>query len=669
MRNYDCPQCGAAVPFRSSVTVFATCGFCRSMVVRQDAEVSLMGTQAVLPPDLSPLTIGTRGTWGGRAFTLVGRVRLTYDEGAWTEWCADFGSGQWGWVAEAQGLYYVSLEIAVPADFPGMQELAAMADGPPGGLRLGDPAVVVGRAQMELDRQVGIGGATYVVSDVKQATVQAAEGELTFAAVPGRSGLSVDLRGEGDAFASAEYASDGVRLFVGRIARFEDLGFTELRPVPGWTVEAGTVKGQTAATVCPRCGAPVEVRAAGFSLTATCGNCSGVLDATDPGLKLIGEAGRAQSVEQLVPLGSRGEIGGTTYECIGMMRRRDQYDESWAEYLLFNPFAGYRWLVTYSGHWSLVEVLAAAPKENAGQPVWRGQAHRLFARAKTEVTYVLGEFYWRVQQGEVSFANDYIAPPLVLSEESYPGLSETTWSAGEYLAPGVVQAAFRLTKPLPEPSGPYLNEPNPHREKGRTLRWLFPVAALLVLLIQALTASNPGGRMVFESSFVYRAAETNVPVVTQAFRVEGTRPQAIEIGLSAPVENQWFAVDIDLVEVATKKVREVGVGVEFYSGFDDGPWSEGSTTASTVVPSVAPGSYYLVVQAATDPAVTEMGYELRVKRGVTLWSNFWIAMVALTVYPAFRWIRELTFERRRWSQSDDSPHAVSGAGDDDEDDA
>ncbi len=25
MRNYDCPQCGAAVPFRSSVAVFATC--------------------------------------------------------------------------------------------------------------------------------------------------------------------------------------------------------------------------------------------------------------------------------------------------------------------------------------------------------------------------------------------------------------------------------------------------------------------------------------------------------------------------------------------------------------------------------------------------------------------------------------------------------------------
>ncbi|MBL9129338.1 MAG: DUF4178 domain-containing protein, partial [Verrucomicrobiales bacterium] len=333
MRNYDCPQCSAAVPFRSSVTVFATCGFCRSMVVRRDAEVSLMGTQAVLPPDLSPLTIGTRGTWEGRPFTLVGRVRLTYDEGAWTEWCADFGDGRWGWVAESQGLYYVSVEIAVPGDFPGASELAAGSEERSKKLRREDPSIAVGRAQMELGRRVGIAEAMYVVQDVKKATVQSAEGELTFAAVPGRAGLSVDLRGEGDAFASAEYSAEGIRLFVGRVAPFEALRFVDLRPVPGWTVEADKVVGQTAATVCPRCGAPVEVRAAGYSLTATCGNCRGILDATDPGLKLVGEAGRAQSVPQIVPLGSRGEIGWTTFECFGMMVRRYHYGESWSAYL------------------------------------------------------------------------------------------------------------------------------------------------------------------------------------------------------------------------------------------------------------------------------------------------------------------------------------------------
>lgn len=91
MRAYDCPQCGAAVKFQSSVTVFATCGFCRSMVVRRDVDVELMGQQATLPPDLSPLQVGTRGEFNGLGFTLVGRVRVGYHEGSWNEWCADFG--------------------------------------------------------------------------------------------------------------------------------------------------------------------------------------------------------------------------------------------------------------------------------------------------------------------------------------------------------------------------------------------------------------------------------------------------------------------------------------------------------------------------------------------------------------------------------------------------
>ena len=60
MRTYDCPQCSGTVPFQSSVTVSATCPYCRSIVVRRDANVETMGLQAELPPDLSPLQVGTR---------------------------------------------------------------------------------------------------------------------------------------------------------------------------------------------------------------------------------------------------------------------------------------------------------------------------------------------------------------------------------------------------------------------------------------------------------------------------------------------------------------------------------------------------------------------------------------------------------------------------------
>ena len=54
-----CPQCGAPVPFRSSIAVFAVCEHSRSAVVRRDFQLETFGMMAELPPDLSPLQIGT----------------------------------------------------------------------------------------------------------------------------------------------------------------------------------------------------------------------------------------------------------------------------------------------------------------------------------------------------------------------------------------------------------------------------------------------------------------------------------------------------------------------------------------------------------------------------------------------------------------------------------
>ena len=665
MRTYDCPQCGAAVPFQASVTVFATCGFCRSMVVRRDAQVELMGQQAELPPDLSPLQLGTRGEFDGRSFQLIGRVRLTYPEGAWTEWCADFGDDRWGWVAEAQGFFYVSFEVPVPDDFPGAFELAAAQATPADRPRLMNFGLAVGREQLPVDRCLVIGGASYRVRDRKLTTVQAAEGELTFTAVPGRTAISADLAGEDAHFANAEYSDAGIRLFVGRCCRFEELKFTALRAVPGWTGEAETVRQQTHALNCPTCGAAVVLRAAGQTLAAVCGSCASIIDAANPQLQLIQEADRSQTIQPLIPLGTRGQWRGTEWECIGFQRRRDNYGESWSEYLLFNPFAGFRWLVTYQGHWSFVETLPGPPREVDGEPVVRGIPHRLFAVAQAEVTYVLGEFYWRVRRRERTLLRDFTAPPTVVSEERYPDLAETTWSAGEYVTAEEVQAAFRLTEPLPERQGPYLNEPNPHREKGRTLRWLLPLLAGIFVVLELLAAAGHARETVLDTTFTYRPGDTNRTQLTPVFELKGGRRQALEFVLEAPVDNQWFEVGCDLIQADTQEVREASVGVEFYHGYDGGYWSEGSTRGDSLLPAVKPGRYYLAVEPEADPGVGEISYRLTVVRDVTVWSNFWLGLALLLAYPLFRWAREHAFERRRWSQSDFSPYASAGGGDDD----
>lgn len=664
--SHECPNCGAPVPFASAIAVFAVCGHCRSSVVRRDAQVELMGVQAQLPPDISPLKIGTTGSFDGRGFTIIGRVRVGYREGTWNEWCADFGEGLWGWVAEAQGHYMVSFEVAPPETLPGMQEIRERESRPEGALGLKDFRLSQGRSAMPVGKRVTLSGTEYAVRDTKQTEILFSEGSLPFVAVPGRSAISADLGAPGRAFANVEYSEEGIRVFLGRYCTFAELGFQELRALPGWNgVPADPERRSAEALNCPTCGAAMEVRAAGLSMVAACGSCGSLVDTSHAAVQLLATArARTQVFRPLIPIGRRGQLGGVEYECIGFMRRRDNHGEAWFEYLLFNPYGGFRWLVTYSGHWSLVDLCLEEPADAA--------EYKLFANSTAEVTYVLGEFYWQVRHGERVMVSDFIAPPRVLSSERYPDLAEVTWSQGEYVEGKVVREAFGIEGEFPEAQGLYLNQPNPHEGKGRTLRRLLPILAVVFVVVSLIGAVARDRERVWEANYVYGEQGTNGAIVTEPIVLKGSHPQALAVTLSAEVDNSWLETEIDFVNEATGQVeREMVVGVDFWSGNDGGYWEEGSRKRSVIVPAMPPGRYRLVIEPSMEPVRRDFGFRLELVRDVMVWSNLWLGLAGLLAYPFYRWYREHSFERERWAMSDQSPHLsisemLATAGDDDE---
>jgi hypothetical protein len=667
--SHECPNCGAPVPFASAIAVFAVCGHCRSSVVRRDAQVELMGVQAQLPPDISPIQIGTQGSYEGRPFTIIGRVRMGYREGSWNEWCADFGNGLWGWVAEAQGFFMVSFEVEPPADLPGMAELQERESRPGGPPPLVDYRLHQGREALKVGRSLEIAGTRYTVRDTKQTEILGSEGSLPFTAVPGRAAVSGDLGGPGRAFANIEYSNEGIRLFTGHYCTFEELAFRDLRLLPGWTTkEVETTRRQADALNCPTCGAALNLRAAGLSMVAHCAGCGSLVDTSHPAVQLVATASsRQQGFKPVIPIGTRGTLKGVEYECIGYLRRRDNYGYGWDEFLLFNPFAGFRWLVMYQGHWSFIEMLLEEPPQFFGMPVIDRQEYRPFSVGRAEVVYVLGEFYWQVRHGERTEVADYIAPPRVLSSEKYPELAEVTWSAGEYMAGKDVHAAFQLPGSVPEPLGLYLNQPNPHLEKGRTLKWLLPLLAGVFVLISLVAAATRSNEAAFNSGFTMSQVGTNGAIVSKDFELKGSHAQAVEFMLQAGVNNSWLETAIDLVNVDTGQVeREIVVGVDFYSGNDDGPWQEGSQERTVIVPAVPPGKYRLLIEPTMDPPNPELPFSIGIRRDVMVWSNVWLGFIGLMAYPVYRWMRLSSFESARWAMSDFSPSNAADDGDDDE---
>lgn len=616
------------------------------MVLVRGASVERLGEMAALPPDQSPLQCGSRGVWNGTPFELIGRIRVEWTGGSWTEWWAEFADGQSGWIAETQGFFAVSFPRESREPLPAAEDLPA-------------------------EGMVQLAGKFHTIIDVKSVTCLAGEGALPFAAPPGITRQSVDFMAEDGAFATLDYfPGSPPELFTGTYATFASLQFSNLRPVPGWDGEVAQTRHATTALNCPGCGAPVVLRASGLTMAAVCGSCGGVIDTANPNAQLIQEADKkVRAIRPLIEIGRRGQFFGAEYEVIGMLARFDGYSK-WSEYLLFNPWQGFRWLVTYNGHWSFIERLLEIPKTGIRKASLRdGRKFGHFASANTQVVAVLGEFFWKVERGEKSELNDFIAPPFILSAERYPGLQEVTWSLGEYVDPASVASAFGLPKPT-EPVGIYLNQPNPHFERWRSLRGLAAKLAITALLVQILFALWSGEhpvtnwRHVFqrpappEASAPSEASPLSDPartIVTPEFQLTG-RTQPVTVALQAPVQNNWLGVSYALVNADTNQTFPGALTAEYYSGMDGGEaWSDGADTASVKIPAVPPGRYFLRLDADADQNVAAMPFSVQVRRGGLFVSNFVFVLAIICAYPAWVFIRRLRFESSRWAQSDHAP--------------
>jgi len=212
----NCPNCGAAISFRSVDLPVRVCDYCHSSITRSGDALVSMGKVAEVPEDVSPLQIGVRGSDGGHGFELIGRVRWRWTDGGWNEWLALFDNGTTAWIGEAMGRYML------------LRELASAGQG-----NVVERSLLSG-AQIILGTEVTIDGVRYRVTDVKEATCAGSEGELPFNTPPGFSMPSVDLMAADGHCASIQMDGGEVKLYAGRYVTLADMKATGLRAFDGW---------------------------------------------------------------------------------------------------------------------------------------------------------------------------------------------------------------------------------------------------------------------------------------------------------------------------------------------------------------------------------------------------------------------------------------------------
>jgi hypothetical protein len=416
----------------------------------------------------------------------------------------------------------------------------------------------------------------------------------------------------------------------------------------GPVVEPAVVRGAKPIT-CPNCGGTVELRGFAHTRTAVCIQCLSVIDASSPELQILARFDEKMRARPVLPLGSRGKFGDALYEVIGFQVRTTWSDGmaySWHEYLLFNPYAGFRYLTLYNGHWNFVRALAGVPSNTTQSgrkaAVSGGVTYRHYQHATATTTFVMGEFPWAVQAGEQVEFDDFIAPPRVLSREVSTG--EINWSGGEYISGADVWKAFGLAGDPPRVDGISSNQPSPYPQKLRHLWSDFLILGLVWLGVLLLfNFVSTGKQFLLEHVQMSPVEGAAAPATfTGAFDVKEA-----ENGLTVEVKaNDSDAPALQAAFVDRASSRTIPLAL-----IEQGPKSSGwrDRYRSGTLP---PGSWSVRLEPETQELKLPGSYEIKVRREAKGAGWIWFALIILLIPPVVTTLKASSFESQRWSESD-----------------
>lgn len=458
MYHTACPCCGAELRFQSAASVWATCHYCHSTLIRDADSVRDIGKMATLLEDYSPLQITSTGSYLERTFHIVGRIQLRYEVGLWNEWFLLFDDGTTGWLSESVGQYVLTLPK-------------------------GDAPLAQAFSQLKPAMRYQYQSRDFIVSDIRIAECLGGEGELPFRIDQGWQAKVADARYR-DRFLTLDYSDtlSKPQLFLGHAVTLSSLRMERLRDERMIKETTGKLKGSIAALDCPSCAAPLDYRV-GITTQLVCRHCHSEIDVGgDKAVVLnVSNEHHLTAPSLTLALGRTATIENSPWTVTGALVWREVYDETsqWTEYLLYNVNKGFRWLVESRRGWFLGELMDVWVESYSVEYAILNK--KVYSRVKGDVDYeatiiyAAGAFPWRAKLNDKFLISEYCnanADRWLARELS---VCEVVWSCSVKVSNRHISQWFGLENPLP----PAYPAATPVRGV-RYLSYLFSAILLLI---------------------------------------------------------------------------------------------------------------------------------------------------------------------------------------------
>lgn len=407
---------------------------------------------------------------------------------------------------------------------------------------------------------------------------------------------------------------------------------------------------------CTQCGAGLEVLGGGRVRAHVCGYCGAELDAQDK-YKVLRQFKDMKRPTSPFQVGMEGEIDGVHMVVIGTVGREEVHGGrswNWVNHQLYSPTHGYAWLTWEDGNVVFTRKTRRVPSpsfisehkiENSeSRPTVRldDRIYTYFSSGSSRITFVEGEFNWIPEMGD---RNKYVS--LTCSDEMLSiaeGKGEREYELTTLPDRDTIFTSFGIDAgEWPSPTRIHPLATFKRSENSAFARNLaFACSALCLIL--AIVMLMLGDRIAGDTARVGDALK--VPfVVSDASRL-------VQVELSANVDNSWAGLEAEIVDENDEAVFSFERGVEYYHGYDDGYWTEGSQ-ASSVYLRLAAGKYVLnASMAEADRNRLPSQFGVQVWEGVVSSFWLWIGFVVFLLIGISFLVQRFWHHSRRMSGSD-----------------
>ena len=414
--------------------------------------------------------------------------------------------------------------------------------------------------------------------------------------------------------------------------------------------------------VCSKCAHTIPLFKAHQAEIIACPECGAIHSRHyfDKYLKLKNKLTEKKS--NLLPLHSKGTYNGRSVTVIGIADKIEKLNSYgiWREYILLDDLGTIYFLNCSYGNYTILTQNHFIQSEKILEQIsadfeFEGTNFSFFSSYNYSTQSCSGEFLYDVVDVSKIKCYDFISPPYAISIEK-KGLRDYDAFFGKHLSRKEVAAIF--DKPLIEfqnhegvgMAQPFYGNLNVKRFNRLSLYFL----ATMIICFILTTAFDKSGNYVVRVDDTIQPGVSETEYVSRTFKLtQSTFPYYLKFNANSFLTNEWLEFQVSLVNEKTGEEREFEIGLEYYSGVDNGySWSEGSESVSVNLSSVESGTYHLKVKALSPHFTNETPFQLTVKTASPIAWNIGIIVFPYLLFIAIINIMKHQFERMRRGEID-----------------